>query len=844
VARGQLRIYLGAVAGVGKTYAMLGEAWRRRQRGLDIVVGFVETHGRAETAAQIRDLEVVPRQLLEYRGTVLEEMDVDAVLARRPQICLVDELAHTNAPGSRNPKRWQDVDELLQAGIDVVSTLNIQHLESLNDVVEQITGVRQQETIPDGFVRRAEEIQLVEMTPEALRRRLAHGDIYPPDRIDAALSNFFRPGNLGALRELALMWVADRVEHDLQSYMAAHGIRDTWETRERVLVALTGAPDAEHLIRRAARLASHAHGELVGVHVRAADGLTGPDSSALAEHRRLLTALGGRFVEVFGDDVARTLLTIARDERVTQIVLGASRRSRWSELVRGSVIRQIIRDSGDIDVHVISAAGGEPPAALPRRSWLAVSSRRRGAGLLFAGIGLPALTAVVLRAEPELELSSVLLLYLTVTVVATTIGGGLVAIPTGIAAVALSVFYFTSPVRTFVIDDLEVVIAIVVFTIVTALVSWLVDRAARQSREAARAGSEAAALARLTSTLSAAPDPLPALVDDLARTFHLTGVAVLQHVEDAWQITAAAGEAAPTDPADATDVIPISDDHVLALTGHRLPLADRRVLAAYAGQLALALAAQQLEAQAVEANLEAESNRLRAALLSSVSHDLRTPLSTIKAYASSLLQHDVTWRDDDIEEFAQSIVEESDRLNVLITNLLDMSRLEADSLPLHLQPVGLDDLVPAVLHTLPFRDAPIVVDLDHQVPAAQADPVLLERIVTNLIDNALRWSPPDAKVVVRSAPNGTERVRLEIIDRGPGIPAGERERVFQPFQRLGDNAVDGHGVGLGLAVARGFARAMHGDVTLEAAVTGGTLAALTLPIAALPPPPAPNGDHP
>jgi two-component system, OmpR family, sensor histidine kinase KdpD len=830
VARGRLRIFLGSVAGVGKTYAMLGEGWRRKGRGGDVVVGFVETHGRAGTAAQIRDLEVVPRRQLEYRGTLLEEMDVDAILARKPQVALVDELAHTNVPGSKNAKRWQDVAELLDAGIDVVSTLNIQHLESLNDVIEQITGVRQQETIPDEFVRQADEIQLVEMTPEALRRRLSHGDIYPADRVDAAMTNFFRPGNLGALRELALMWVADRVDADLQTYMGQHDIRGTWETRERVLVALTGSPAAAHVIRRAARIARRAHGDLLGVHIRTASGLVSDDTSALADHRRLLEGLGGRFIEVFGDDVPATLLTLARDEHVTQIVLGASRRGRWGEFVRGSVIGRVIHDASDVDVHVISSRDSDPATVIRRRGRLAVSARRRTVGVVFSLLALPGLTVALLGAEPRLELSSVLLLYLTVTLVATAIGGGLVAVPTGIVAVALADYYFTDPTRTFIVDDQEVIVAILVFAVVTALTSWLVDRAARRSRDAGRASAEAAALVRLTSTLSTSSDPLPDLVEDLARTFALDAVAVLRSDGGHWHVEAAAGAQSLVTPGDATDTIPISATHVLALTGHRLPVDDRRVLTAYAGQLALALSAQRLERAATEATIEADTNRLRAALLSSVSHDLRTPLSAIKAYASSLLQDDVTWRGDDIREFARSIVDESDRLNTLITNLLDMSRLEAGDVQLNLRAVGYDEIVPGVLRSLAFRDAPITLDLPEQLPPVAADAILLERIVTNLIDNAVRWSPEGGRIVLRGSTQGGDAVLLEVIDRGPGVSRELRERAFQPFQRLGDSSRSGQGVGLGLAVARGFARAMYGELTLGETPGGGTTAALRLPV--------------
>ncbi|MDP9074973.1 MAG: universal stress protein, partial [Actinomycetota bacterium] len=354
MARGKLRIYLGAAPGVGKTYAMLNEGWRRHERGTDVVVGYVETHARPNTAAQVRDLEVMPRSRIEYRHQVFEEMDVDAVVARHPSVALIDELAHTNVPGSRNAKRWQDVEELLEAGIEVISTVNIQHLESLNDVVQRITGVVQRETIPDAVVRAADQVELVDMAPEALRRRMAHGNIYGADKVDAALGNYFRVGNLSALRELALLWVADKVDEGLHDYRDRHGIAEPWETRERVVVALTGSPQGERLVRRAARMAGRARAELVGVHIRSTDGLVGRSGDLLETHRSLLTELGGRYEETTGSDVAKALVDFARAENATQLVLGATQRSRWSEAVHGSLVNRVLRSAGDIDVHVIS----------------------------------------------------------------------------------------------------------------------------------------------------------------------------------------------------------------------------------------------------------------------------------------------------------------------------------------------------------------------------------------------------------------------------------------------------------------------------------------------------------
>jgi two-component system, OmpR family, sensor histidine kinase KdpD len=464
--RGTLRVYLGAAPGVGKTYDMLNEGRRAKQRGRDVVVGFVETYGRPLTEAAIGDLEVVPRKTMAYRGASFEEMDLDAVLARRPERVLVDELAHANVPGSRNEKRWQDVGELLDAGIDVISTLNIQHLESINDVVERITGIRQRETIPDEIVRQADQLDVVDITPEALRRRLAHGNIYGPEKIDAALANYFRTGNLAALRELALLWVADQVDVGLEEYRHRHGITNPWETRERVVVGITGAPASEALIRRAARIAQRAHGELLGVHVHAEEGLAAPPSDRLEQHRKLLEDVGGEFHEVAGTDIAAALVDFARAENATQIVLGASGRSRWEELVRGSVINRVVRLSGPIDVHVIS---NEPEdQARPRRRRrrrkpriiAAVTPRRLVAGWLVALAGVPLLTLALAQLRGEVGLPTVLLVFLALVVLTAAVGGTLPAVVAAIAAFLAANWYFTPPYHRWTIAEGENVAAL------------------------------------------------------------------------------------------------------------------------------------------------------------------------------------------------------------------------------------------------------------------------------------------------------------------------------------------------------------------------------------------------
>src|SRR5579871_914631 len=422
--RGHLLIYLGAAAGVGKTYAMLAEGHRRAERGADVVVAFAETHGRPHTAALLDGLEAIPRATMTYRGASFEEMDTDAVLARRPRVALVDELAHSNVPGSRNEKRWQDVEELLDAGIDVISTVNVQHLESLNDVVEKITGVPQRETVPDAIVRAADQVELVDMTAEALRRRMAHGNIYPPEKIDAALTNYFRTGNLSALRELALLWLADKVDEGLQRYRSEHKITGAWEARERVVVALTGGPEGNTLIRRAARIAARSSGgDLLAVHVTKSDGLTGADPAALASQRRLVESVGGTYHQVVGDDIPEALLTFARAENATQLVLGASRRSWLTAMLTGPGIgSRTIRGSGDIDVHIVTHAEMGRGSGLPRPRG-AITLRRQIAGYVLAAALLPVLTVVLTALRSGLNLTSDVLLYLVATILVALVGG-------------------------------------------------------------------------------------------------------------------------------------------------------------------------------------------------------------------------------------------------------------------------------------------------------------------------------------------------------------------------------------------------------------------------------------
>jgi two-component system, OmpR family, sensor histidine kinase KdpD len=833
MARGKLRIYLGAAPGVGKTFAMLDEGWRRKGRGTDVIVGYVEAHNRPRTAAQVRDLEVIPRAKLSYRGQTFEEMDLDAVLARHPTQVLVDELAHTNVPGSRHEKRWQDIEEVLDAGIDVISTINIQHLASLNDVVERITGVPQRETVPDSVARAADQIELVDMHPEALRRRMAHGNIYAAERVDAALAHYFRVGNLGALRELALLWVADRVDDELADYRERHGITEPWETKERVVVALTGAPGGEHLLRRATRMAARVNGEVIGVHVRPLDPFTHPPSEGLASQRRLLGELGGRYAEVTGADVSAALVKFARAENATQLLVGASGRSRWAEVVHGSVINRVVRDAGPIDVHVISSP--EPPVsglpASPRRRRLtAVPPRRRQIAWVLGTVGIVALGAALSPLRSALELPGALLCLLLGVIAVAAVGGVPPAAAATVTATLTGDFLFTTPYYTLRMNRPVQIVDVLVFFAVAAVVSALVDRLARRGLQVARAQAEAEALARLAGgSVLAGVNALPDLVAELRRTFDLDGVAILAPNPDGtWTVGARAGGPFPDTPDRAPFSAELDDGAVLVLAGSDLSAEDSRLLAAFVAQLRHAQEHLRLEAEAASATELAEANSLRGALLAAVSHDLRTPLASIKAAATSLLSSEVAWDPDQAEGFAKTINAESDRLTQLVSNLLDMSRLQVGAVPIAVRTVNIDDLLYRAVANLGSAASGVVIDIADALPPVAADPGLLERALANVIDNAVTWSPRSRAVRVEASTTA-DRVDIRIVDEGPGIPPDQRDHVFQPFQRLGDRAGSSpNGLGLGLAVARGFTRAIGGELAFEDTPGGGATFVFTL----------------
>ncbi|MET9964887.1 DUF4118 domain-containing protein [Streptomyces sp. NPDC006356] len=838
MARGKLRIYLGAAPGVGKTYAMLSEAHRRVERGTDCVVAFVEHHHRPRTEVMLHGLEQIQRRELEYRGTVFTEMDVDAVLARRPGVALVDELAHTNVPGSRNDKRWQDVEELLATGINVISTVNIQHLESLGDVVESITGVRQRETVPDEVVRRADQIELVDMSPQALRRRMAHGNIYKPDKVDAALSNYFRPGNLTALRELALLWVADRVDAYLTEYRSEHRVSTIWGSRERIVVGLTGGPEGRTLIRRAARLAEKgAGGEVLAVYISRSDGLTAASPKELAVQRTLVEDLGGTFHQVVGEDIPDALLDFSRGVNATQIVLGVSRRKSWQYVFGPGVGATVARDSGpDLDVHLITHDEAGKGRGLPVSRGARLGRSRLIWGWL-TGLGGPVLLTWLLNGVfPDVGLANDMLLFLTMTVAAALLGGLLPALASAAAGSLLLNWYFTPPVHTLTIADPKNIVAIAIFVGVAVSVASVVDLAARRTHQAARLRAESEILSFLAGNVLRGETSLEELLERVRETFAMESAALLERESDVapWTCAGSVGPRPCATREEADVDVPVGDHMALALTGRVPPAEDRRVLAAFAAQAAVVLDRQRLQQEAGQAKELAEGNRIRTALLAAVSHDLRTPLAGIKAAVTSLRSDDVEWSEEDQAELLAAIEEGADRLDHLVGNLLDMSRLQTGTVTPIIRETGVDEVIPMALGGVP--EDSVELDIPETLPMVAVDRGLMERSVANIVENAVKYSPADTPVLV-SASAIANRVEVRVVDRGPGVPDEAKHRIFEPFQRYGD-APRGAGVGLGLAVARGFAEAIGGTLHAEDTPGGGLTMVLSLPRAAVPLPPS------
>ena len=894
MARGTLRIFLGSAPGVGKTYAMLREGRRLSGSGEDVVVAFARDRGRRDTRALLDGLEPIPARRVPVRGFHVEELDLDAVLRRAPSTAIVDEYAHANVPGSRNPHRWQDIDELLEAGISVLSTLDITHLASLSDVVSSITGTRPTQTVPDEVARRAGQIQLVDISPELLRRRLADGRIVPADRIDAALADYFRPGNLTALRELALLWLADRVDEGLARYREGNGIEASWPARERVVVGLAGGPDGEVLIRRGARILHRINGDdLLAVHVRPADGASGESPQALEAQRRLVQELGGSYHIVTGEDPASALLDFARSVNATQIVVGNSRQGllagRLTALRGGGTAARMAGGSGGIDVHLVphSFGTGAPAVSLQRELDRDLGRARVRIGFVLAVV-LPALLQLVLAVNPDKNLATTMLVQLTGSVAVALVGGLWPAVVAALWSSLLVNYFSTPPVGNLAIRDSRDVLALLVFVGVSAAVATVVDLSARRSKEAARARVEAATLADLSRGAAASEDTVIGLLEQALDVFQVRGAALFSGPgndgmtdddgargsaaagsgggsgagkpagadpgsRSGWRLIAGVGEiphATPGGPdstggsvggpgpagTPAENVERIDATTWLVLSGRVLPASDRRMLGAFGVHLVAQLERQQLLASRNEILRLAESNTMRTSILRAVSHDLRTPLAGIKLAVGGLRQEGVRYTPEEEQELLATIEECSDRLDGLVGNLLDMSRITSDSVKPLLRPVRWYEAIPGGLHGIA---ADLVrVELPANMPEVEADPGMLERVIANIVENAVKYAPGSDIVLAGSAGGlgpaavgGRPAGELRIIDHGKGVPAERVVEMFRPFQRL-DDATQATGVGLGLAVAKGFMEAMGGRLTAEATPGGGLTMVLSLPLSA------------
>ncbi|OIN79002.1 sensor histidine kinase [Mycobacterium malmoense] len=826
--RGELRIYLGAAPGVGKTYAMLGEAHRRLERGTDLVAAVVETHGRRKTAELLEGIEMIPPRYIEYRGGMFPELDVPAVLARHPQVVLVDELAHTNTPGSKNEKRWQDVEELLDAGITVISTVNIQHLESLNDVVAQITGIEQKETMPDSIVREASQVELIDITPEALRRRLSHGNVYASERIDAALSNYFRRGNLTALRELALLWLADQVDTALAKYRAENKITDTWEARERVVVAVTGGPESETLVRRASRIASKSSAELMVVHVLRGDGLAGLSERRMTKIRELANSLDASLHTVVGDDVPTALLDFAREMNATQLVIGTSRRSRWARLFEEGIGPTIVERSGKIDVHLVtheeSKRGFRAASLAPRErrvmSWLAA---------VVVPSAICAVTVTLL--DPYLDTGGESALFFVGVLLVGLLGGVAPAVLSAVLSGLLLNYFLIAPRHSFTIAEPNSAVTELVLLLIAVAVAVLVDGAAKRTWEARRASQEAELLTLFAGSVLRGAD-LETLLERVRETYSQRAVSMLREPSEEERaggkksyLVACVGKDPCVTVDSADTAIEVGDEEFwMLMAGKKLSARDRRVLGAVARQAAGLIRQRELAEEASRTQAIVQADELRRSLLSAVSHDLRTPLAAAKVAVSSLRAEDVAFSPEDTAELLATIEESIDQLTALVGNLLDSSRLAAGVVRPDLRRVYLEETVQRALVSIGkgatgfYRSAIDRVKVDVGDAVVMADAGLLERVFANLIDNALRYAP---NCVVRvNAGRVGDRVLINVIDEGPGIPKGTEDQIFEAFQRMGDHD-NTTGVGLGMSVARGFVEAMGGTIAASDTPGGG-----------------------
>lgn len=871
--RGKLKIFFGFAPGVGKTYRMLQVARDLViDQKADVVVGVVEDHKRRETALLVLGLELLPKRKVEYRGRVLQELDLDAALARKPELLLVDELAHTNAPGSRHAKRWQDVEELLDAGIDVFTTVNVQHVESLNDVIAQITHVQVRETVPDSVIDRADAIELVDIAPEELLQRLKEGKVYLADQAQRAAQHFFQRGNLLALRELALRRTAQHVDEDVLEFREEHGVTSSWPTGERLLVCVGPAPSSGRLIRTAARMAAGLRCPWVASYVEAASvrPLSEADREQLEAHLRLAETLGAKVTRLFGASVAQALLQYARKHNVTRIIVGKPTHSRLRDRLRGSLLDELVRGSGDVDVHVISGDDGEdaPTPSDPGRRRVSLPHYASAALLVCGTVGVSLLLRALWRL-PDLEM----LFLLPVLIAAVWLGRG-PAIFSAALGVAAYDFVLVPPYLTFSVADSRYVLTFLMMFCVGLVLSELAGRLRRQEREAITREERTAALYELTRELAATDVPsriagisarhamgafeanAVVLGATAEGTLHLMGAAPEGTQIDAKDLSVAkwalehealAGLGTDTLPGASMLCAPLQAGQsrlgILALAprGKGALSADQRALLdVFCRQIAAALERARLSDEARQAELRAQTEEMRASLLSTVSHDLRTPLASITGAATSL-RDDPALSPPTQRELVESIVDEAERLERLVSNLLDMTRLEAGGLALKRDWVPLDEMIGSALTRLEPRleNRAVNVSIATDVPLVLVDPVLLEQVFLNLLENAVKYTPRGSPIEIAARREG-ERVAIEVRDRGEGLTPGTEARVFEKFYRGPHQGISG--AGLGLPICKGIVEAHGGTLRAENRSGGGAVFLLSIPSGGTPPALPPSGE--
>ena len=865
--RGHLKIFLGAAPGVGKTFAMLETAHERLREGVDVAAGIIEHHGRAETRALLDGIELLEPRLAEYRGRSFREMDLDGLLARRPRIALVDELAHTNIPGSRHVKRWQDVEELLAAGIDVYTTLNIQHLESINDIVEQISGVKVRETLPDGVLAAADEIELIDLPPQDLIKRLEEGKVYVPEQARRAVHSFFSPGNLTALRELALRHAAERVDRQMVDYMRAHAIPGPWAARERVLVCIDAGVDADRLVRVAKRAAERRGAAWVAVTVEtpAYHALPEGQVEGIDAAMRLAAQLGGETATLQGDEVVDSVLDYAREHNCTQIVVGRARRGRWWRRWGGSVTDRLIRRSGDFTVLVVGADQTDkrkarpvsPPGLQGWWPWL---------GYPFALVAIAVATGLGFVIDMWLPIANISVAYLLAVLIVAMRAGLRAGILASLAGFFAFNFFFTEPRWTLAITDTQNILTVVFFLIAAVVVSNMAARLRAQvqaTRESVRRTTNLYEFGRKITAAATQDDVLWAVVHHVATTIHGRSLVLLpagqglrvaagyppeDRLDDksagaadwAWSHGKPAGRGSATLPSADWLFLPLKTGRgaVGVLGVQMVEDADMpspgqlRLLETLGDQAAVAIERTTLVADIETARVATERERLRAALLSSLSHDLRTPLVSIMGAAGTILGYDDSLDGASRRELAQTIQDEAERLNRFVQNLLDMTRLGAGALKPRVDWVDLRDVAAAAVKRTErlARRHSVRVQIDDRMPLLCLDAVLLEQVFFNLLDNACKYAPPGTPVKVWAL-RTPDHISIEVVDRGPGIPVEDREKVFDMFYRV--EAADSQvaGTGLGLAICRGIVEAHGGTIKAEPGLHGvGTCMVIHLPL--------------